>query len=311
MSEFFGRNWNLTIRRRDTKEIILELTSKNPLRFTFGITIVPDIFLNFGNIKLYNMPQTVRDLLHYRTFKSGIAEGALVELSAGYGNNIAVNFSGAIHNCYSQQPGADVVTSMELGVNIGDIKTTLKPIPASQLSSPSSIANQVSNALKTIFTDRKTGLAMVVNSDFVANCETALKNSGVLSLSYALAPPQGTIRNILDYLSRKLKIVIFRDAKGSINCISQAKNKTPYADPATETLTIETGNGILGTPVDDGTGVSFRSYLRPDLKIYQKINFRSKFISKTLFTQKISLQGDTRGQDWYSDVYSTYAEILS
>ncbi len=310
MGFYFGRSWDFLIRNRLTQLPIANLTNDRPLRIEFSFTITPDIFLNFGTVKFYNLSQKIRDSIHFRVLKSGIASGNLIDAGLGYQSNNASVFSGAIHNCYSQQQGADIITIAEVGVQIGSVTRVIPPTQKEALNSAQNIATAVQNILTTAFTDPITGPTIALRSDFLARCENALTASGVLRLDSALTPT-GTLSNILKYLSQRLKIRLYRNAQNAIDVSALPTTRSPIIDTTTTLVRLSTSTGVIGTPIDYQTGVQFRTFMRPDLRIFQQVQFESKFISRTLVTQKITISGDTHDDSWYSDVDGINEEVLN
>lgn len=78
-------------------------------------------------------------------------------------------------------------------------------------------------------------------------------------------------------------------------------------------------NGLLGTPKITEHGVELRSLLRPTIRILQRINVESQSIGSTIqnentlsnefYVKKIKHIGDTRSDEWYTEIEAYYANL--
>jgi hypothetical protein len=304
----FDRVWTFKAENRTTGFPIFETNQTKDTRIQFSVTVVPGVFLNFGTIKIFNLPSSIRSKLHYRTFEEEtIGKGPKISLKAGYETNSSVIFNGAIYNSFSIQEGVDVVTTLEVGIDIGDIKRQVQPSKKEALTSVVQIAQSVKDILKKTLTFDNT-LKIPFASSFESNAILAITQSNIVALSYSLSPPIGTISQIIEYLNKKLNIRIYLSTGREINVAPRLDvSSEPFFDPLPLIVFYSSDNDgfgelVIGSPYDYISGVKFRSFLNPSLKLYQKINFRSKFIKRTGSIVSMMHSGDTRTNEWYTEI---------
>ena len=64
-------------------------------------------------------------------------------------------------------------------------------------------------------------------------------------------------------------------------------------------------SGLIGSPVSDKDGVSAISCLNPQLKIYDPLQIKSRFVNGTYKILTVKHSGDTHGNAWQTEVKAT------
>lgn len=309
----FDRFWSLKISDRLTSLPIESFSISNSKRMQFSVNSVLGIFLNFGTVKIYNIPESKRNKIHYRSRTDGIGKGPKIKLEAGYSGNSGNIIDGSIHDAYSTVEGPDVVTIIRAGIDIGDIVRTLPSIPSVNLTTPATIASNVQNSLILAFTYNGI-LRVPLSKMFSANMQSSLLKSGVVALKEQLVF-KGSISSIINYLNSKLKIIIFINTKGELDVREKPVNETAFFDPFYPLVRYSTANNglahlAIGNPIDYIEGVKFRSFMNPSLNLFQQVYFSSRFISRSGSIKSITHMGDTRSEEWYSDVDMINKELI-
>jgi hypothetical protein len=79
-----------------------------------------------------------------------------------------------------------------------------------------------------------------------------------------------------------------------------------------------TGNGVIGTPVITRRGIDLKAYLRPRMKLFEKIFVESATTTGTLQGANYSPEyhiiglkhiGDNRGADWFTELECVYTSL--
>jgi hypothetical protein len=309
-----SRKWGLKITDRSTGFPIVSFNESNSLRMQFSVNVVPNLFLNFGTIKIYNLPPSKRQDVYYRKGINGIGLGPNIKLTAGNSNESSDVIVGSIHDAYSVTDGPDIITIIETGIDVGDVKRTVEPVPKTALLNTVSIAGAVKNILQAALTYNKQ-LKINISPFFLVNLQNALVLNKIIKLDYSLSP-RGTISSIISYLNNKLDIIIYRDGSGALNVRRKPKTTAPFVDPFWIPVSFSTDNNffnkiVIGNPIDYKQGVKFRTFLSPVLRLYQQVFFNSRFINKSGSIVSITHSGDTRSEEWYSDIDMINAQILN
>ncbi len=103
----FGRNYVLSIETTNDETLTIE----PPFTMEFDLTRNTLTSANVGSIRIYNLSQKNRSLI--RRNVTDTSDIRLVQLAAGYGNNLPVIFRGNITQAWSVREGENFITQIE------------------------------------------------------------------------------------------------------------------------------------------------------------------------------------------------------
>lgn len=106
----FGRNYELTIDANDGgTQIIL----RPPLTLEFDITRTTLSSTNVCQLRIYNLSKENRNRIRFNTY-ANLQPPKFVTLKAGYGENLAIVFTGNISQAWSVREGVNFITQIEM-----------------------------------------------------------------------------------------------------------------------------------------------------------------------------------------------------
>jgi len=282
----------------------VDLNPVTDLRIQFSLEKNDTVKFNSGRITILNLSSNARNLLarpHH--LSRPMAEPVItVSLSAGYRGNQVRMFAGDIITAINSRKGPDWITTMELftGYNAAQKGVTVESIDG---TTPASVI--VNRVLAPMLLDIR----------ITDEAATRLKNKKVSSYSASGL----SFRVAADFLSRYgLAFMIDEDGQGLVYVDDRAMD--PNSGKTTSN-TFSPETGLIGTPEITYTGVNVKSLLRPQMKLFQKFFVESDTISRTLqagggsvnneyHAKKIAHIGDTRGEEWYTEVSGVYSNLI-
>lgn len=285
MTKKFGRKYKILV--VDANNIALDVSD---LKCTFKVEKLGYQAINFADITIYNLsPKTQSDIINY---------GARVIIEAGYENAE-----------YGKIFDGDLIQPIFDRENVIDYKLTLHCLDG---DSPLNM-NFVTMSVQANYTSKSNLLAVLKNSHFPFNDYDITDN--------------------LDNVEMPRGKVFFGSPKKYFRQIAEANNaQWSYNDrkfilsnitdiPNTEAILVTPENGLIGVPQQTEEGIEFKTLLNPNLKIQypavqvkidnslirqQKIKY-GQYLSRLdqdgyYYICSVIHTGDTRGDDWYSDV---------
>lgn len=113
MSVKLGRNYKLTMQTpdNDTEFANTQLVVEPPFTLEMDITRHTLGSANVCQIRLYNLAEETRNLIHFNGFNLDLFN--TINLEAGYGNNLATIFNGNVSRAWSVREGVNFITQIE------------------------------------------------------------------------------------------------------------------------------------------------------------------------------------------------------
>lgn len=320
---YFGRRWQLDVRKPGASSgttDILTLSSdtfQNSLRMTFDVQTVWYQWYWEARIQIWNPNEQVANFLLTQGNTSGnpapaspsgsagpLQQGLEVVLSAGYQ---APNY-GVIWDGYVVQPMFERIDSV-------DFVITLYCVIGLDLNS----RNNLGAVYDTQFTQQQ------IVTKMAQDCYRPITVGRVSStLSKSLSFPKvvfGTPGKYFSEIANDNNAAWWLDQKGVFNVSDLTKDFPTTVKPG---MTFTPTTGIIGTPVQTQLGVNCRLLLNPNIAVSNppmaiKIdNTVIQQLQRSVGDQAASVSvlsqsgvyavigarhhGDTRGNDWYTDV---------
>lgn len=227
----------------------VEVDGGNTIEINPPFTIEFDIARNLlstgssSSIRIRNLSRTVRDLI--RKDRNSWNVPRTVELAAGYGNNLPVIFRGMIQYAHSQRQGTDIVTMIE-AQDAGFVLLNAQVDKSYPAGTPR----------RTIVDDLVRSLGPYVKPGVIEGVEGTIPRGNTIS------------GNASDLLKSILGEGFFID-NGVLNAIGD--------DTALEgaVQVIESGSGLLSSPVREETIVYFDMLFEPMLLLGQYVELNS------------------------------------
>ena len=278
---------------KDT-DLVLDVSD---LRCVFNVRRVALYYPNQALVTIYN--------LNASTEKSIIEEGYRIIIEAGYPSNYGQIFDGTVLMCTrTKQDGTDYILNIlaidgSQFVNEGYCTytyargQTLRDVAQG-------IANKASNPIQLKYA-----------SPMLDTIKLSKGIAGHGSVKTTFSDIARTINGTWYVDNGQLYIVAYSDSKDILPMGKKAVKLTPQT-------------GLLGTPQQVGYGVKARSLLNPQIVPYGLVNIPSQYILEQMvqigsYSEGVTRQqlldkedlyrvcsvtftGDTRGNEWYSDV---------
>jgi len=271
------------------------------LRIVFAVDKHDGQELNRAIIRIYNLNATARSQLA-KPFPLGYA---LVEpvirvfLNAGYQGDAVQMIAGELLSATNQKDGPDWITELEVWSGINAATKNTANISIGQRTNAKVIADRLLNALG-------------IDIQYTTEAEAALGKQQVTDYTaFGLA-----FRETAAFLRRYgLAFTIEEDGQGLVYVDDQPRN--PEATK-TQANTFSPDSGLVGAPAITRTGIEFRALLRPQIKLLERVFVDSQTISGTLrgdvsadyHVINVRHIGDTRGDDWYTEIEGAYSNII-
>lgn len=263
--KFFGRVYTLNVNG----------TQVTDLRVQFSIKKTTDKEPNSADIRVFNLAKTTRAKLQGR--------GVPVILSAGYGTQQGVIFSGDSRTIDHEHDGPDVITRIQCG----DGERLYQFARFSKSYNPGTQAN-----------------------DIIRDCVSALSvNKGNLEDALAQAQPRlyltgyATHGRAVDTLDHQLRTSGFTWSiqQGELQVMKGGKPINPTA------VLLSPKTGLVGSPQyaspekkGGPSTLKVKALLMNQLRCGHVIAVQSDGINAQFRIEKLNFDGDTHGQQWYS-----------
>lgn len=264
------------------------------LRVVFDIKKDISNFSNLGLIEIYNLSETSRNAIskEFQRFK----------LSCGYGDesNLKTLFDGEIRNVFHRRVDVDIVTELYCADGDSYARQSITSRSTGSDKTLGQLIRELALDLKDSEGNRIYVGEVNVDLDFVkikgiTFCETTAGTLNSLAASYNF---NWFIENRKFYAISEKRIL--------------EKAKTSIISPQ---------YGMVSAPVLTEVGVDVKTLLNPDISPGRKIKIQSAGtriqlgtlyfdnVSRTLGegeykVLRVTHTGDTRGNDWYSDIES-------
>ncbi len=282
----------------------VQLDPVTDLRIQFTADKHDGLQLNQGTITIFNLSENARNTIArpYPLDFPMIDPVITVFLKAGYRGQDVQMFAGDLMSATNERVGPDwrTVIQMFSGFNVitkADVDVSIdKPTP------PRSIADRLLAPLKIDVRYTSAAAAHLKK-------QTKVPSYSESALSFRAA---------YEFLDRYgLAFTIEEDGQGLVYVDDRPRD--PDASKSQEN-TFSPDNGLIGTPRVTRYGIEIRSLLRPNIRIMQRFFVESDTIRGTLrgggrptgeyHVTKVSHTGDTRGEDWFTEVEGAYSNLV-
>jgi len=238
-------------------------------RISFKLEKAIDSNPNKGEIRIYNLKKTSRDLAERR-------DNVIVECLAGYGETPKLLFSGYVGRVITTTDGPDNITSFELG----DGLKGWQEASVDQAFKPGTGMTDIFTSLIGSF-----GSSQGEVKDVPA--ETVLNG---LSLS-------GNSRDHMDNLCSRLGLQ-WNITDGKVNVFKKGGSIGP-----TTALLLTKDTGLIGSPQKkDKQKLELISLLQPGFNPGNLVKVEAKFVTGTFIANKVIHEGDTDDKPWYTKI---------
>lgn len=272
------------------------------LRVAFNASKSDGTKLNKLNLIIYNMKPASREAILIARPKKELSDPPVIKvrLFAGYEGNLKQLISGDILFSKSTKTGTDWITEIEIWSGLTEVTKATSVLDFDGKIPAKSIADRLveSIGIPVNYTDK----ARAILKD---KTYTDFSESGM------------SITVIRRFLRRFDLIFTIEDEKGIISRDGEALD-----DEVGQNTTnfFHIGNGLIGSPIINRVGADFLSLLRPEINVLQKVFVRSKTINETLQRDENAVNeyvvrsvrhfGDSREDEWFTEISATYADIV-
>jgi hypothetical protein len=274
------------------------------LRIAFELDRNSGIYLNHGIISIYNMNPSDRAAFAIPMpmggdwrFVSQPGNSVSVRLFAGYEDNPTYIFGGDVLWSHSDRVGPDWITRLELYSGLRTAQT------------PSQVSFQAPTSARTVLEAilRPLGIRLEYTDAAAAALDGKIvQDYSGSGLAY---------RDADDFCGRwGLAFTLEQQDQGLI----YHPNRPRDAPPKTNGNTISPQTGLIGTPKITMSGIELRCLLRPNMALMQRFFVESETTRGSLqstdyapdyYVTHVRHVGDTRGEEWYTDIEGFYARL--
>lgn len=256
------------------------------LRVQFKIEKNNDEAPNSASITVWNLASTTRGKILLEAQKPG---GVPVVLTAGYGSNLSVLFNGDIIplGLSVVRSGPDWLTTFKAGDGLGSYRSDRLKLSVPKGMDIGSVVQQILGQFKGVKTD-----------------DVKAKINGLLTgKPQAFSKGSAFSGGCLQELNRLLKghglLCTSQDGKLDVATIGKP---TP---PVGVVPALSSATGLIGSPEPSKDNfVKFKCLLRPEIRIQRQVQVTagSPPVVKLITVFRLTHMGDTRGQEWYTDI---------
>jgi hypothetical protein len=293
--KYYLRKWTVSAIKKSGDIIMLSNSDSDPnsLRVTFDIRKLGYQAIYYGDISIWNLSEDLEQDL----FLSSAEKDALrIVVSAGYKETQDVIFDGVV-----MQPMFD-------RENVTDFKTTFHCVDGPLVGS-NFISLTLAKTAKQI--DQIRQMAKSSHNTFKVDYITPNLNTTSLPRGKTFF---GEVRDYLRGISKTNDTSWFVE-DGNLNIVH------PEDIPADQALKVGPNNGLIGVPQQTQDGVAFRMLLNPliklkkvamnvqlDLEVIRQVKLqygqRQTLLDQDGLYKVAGVRhiGDTRGNEWYTDV---------
>lgn len=239
----FGRNYNLLV--QDSQGNTVQITP--PLTLEFDVTRNLLGSANSGSFRIFNLSKQNRNNLRFNNYN--FAQFRFVKLYAGYGNNLALVFSGNVQECWSVREGVNFITEIQC------FDSGFAYAVSDSSFSPTANTNQIDIA-KQIISD----MQKVDPNVSLGSISTAY--SGQITRGNAIKG--GSTDQMIENFGNGFFI-----DNGAVNLLQDDECLPGQVSE------VSASSGLLGTPLLQQNILHFDMVFQPNLRIGQLINLVS------------------------------------
>lgn len=272
------------------------------LRVVFQVDKADGKDMNHGLIHIYNLNSDSRNQLARAVPAATpfVTNPIQVTLSAGYDDVLVQLIKGDILRAWNYRAGPDWITEIE-------IYSALAVASKTNIS----LSYNGKTSSKKILEDALVGLNLDIK--YTPDAQQTLAGQTVPSYT----ANGNAFYEANTFLSHyNLECTIEDEGQLLIYAKYVPRDKTAIR---TDSNSFTPKNGMIGTPKLNSYGANIRCLLRPEVKILQRIFVESETISATIqndsnltaefYVKKITHLGDTRSDDWFTELDTYYANI--
>ncbi len=293
MSKFWGRYCNLKIKFSDDQEI----TYNENMKITFRIMKRGSVNSSSAKITVYN--PSIADADKVLIAKSG---EAVIILDAGYKNNFGNIFTGSLMNGnYTKQGAVDMVM---------------------ELYTRPSIKNENKTLINTTFnrgiTNKDYIKQLALQFNWIKKVEID-ENIATETFNYD-KPVSGKVKDCLDAMKDQYDFDWYLEGYKFIALKTGTKGKN------TVTHKINEENGLLGIPIKTDQGTTVKTFINHRIRFNDIIDVDCKYSTLSMgtldrkyltnksangqfYALKVTHVGDTRGNEWSTEVQGWRSKI--
>lgn len=275
MGELFNRAFDLNLGGTRVASETVDGARNELLRCVFKVELSLASAPNTAEISVYNLAETTR---------ARVGEADIdVEFEAGYAENIALIFKGKLDAGKSVREGVDWITTFQSTDGGKQLRSTRINLSFKRVSLREAF-NRVADSLGL-------GLGNATEKITAGNIRGALTQFGngvVLS-----GPAQRELDRLASTFGYSWSV-----QGGQLQLLGPDD-----AIDAGDAIIIDSSRGMVGSPQAGEKGIiEVRSLLNPELVPGRVVALSSIEASGFYRVERVTFQGDSRGQDWYADL---------
>lgn len=272
------------------------------LRIAFQVDKSDGQSFNHGSIRVYNLAANTRNALARTVpYETPLADPVVtVSLFAGYVGNAVNLITGDLLSATNYRAGPDWITEMEIYSGMAAAMKSIATVSYNGRTSSKKVLEDILAPMK-------------IDIKYTAGASEALQGQSVPGYT----ADGKSMAEANNFLSRyNLEFTLEEQGQGLVYAKFKPRDQQTTR---TDTNSFTPKNGLIGTPKITRDGAEFRSLLRPGVKLLQRVFIESQTISATiqnsknlsaeLFAKKITHTGDTRADEWYTDLQGFYASL--
>ena len=277
---YFNRVCKVTVLNRQALTVIDH-------RIKFEITKSIRQQENAGKIEIYNLSQSTR--------KKITLEESIVQLQAGYENNggIIQIGQGTICQVSSIRDKTDIISRILVKDGLTNIKNTVLTVSYENDVNLGDLMNKIASEAKLSFKSVGLNTAISVKGGYVmvGGIDKQL-NELALSFDFTWSIQNGVLLAVGSKQTNMQQILLLTPTSGLI--LNPETLKKP-----SQNLRALKSDGLVASDINL---YNVQALLQPQLQLNDVIAVESEDLSGKFRVQKIVHTGDTRGNDWYSDL---------
>ncbi len=309
MTELLNRYWRLKVTGDDFAFNIEPDSFGKSLRAQFSINATVSFFAYSGTIKIYNLDPTRRAQLSFNLLLDDFGTGPKIELIAGYKDQSAVIFDGALIRGFpSKDPSTGTfVSNLQVGLPFKQDKDIT--IQSQKITDGNLLSFLKSAVDKVVNQPDRTPIkkAPSYNSNFAEAIDQYLSTGNLKNKNIGWSGPA---RQIIEEIQQEFNLFFYYDSTGynvvSGKYKSSSSPKSPITVPnnttVPELIFRSRDNTIIGAPIYTDTGAKIITQLRPELRIFQLVGVESEVLTKHISVLELIHRGDTYTDEWYSEL---------
>lgn len=272
---------------------------KEGLRIAFDVEKTIHSSANTARIQVYNLSEANR---------SRASKGAVVRLSAGYGDLLELLYEGDVERADTSRSGADIMTTLECGDGspVFAAQTINKTFPAGTPTMDVVLAvakkftesypDYAKNPVKFDRDPKKkkaSRLSVKGLERDLSRLKSSLEAQGFATVLRKPLSVSGNGREVMDELARMWRF-FWSVQDGSIQVVA-------YGNSTQESVLLSKETGLLDVPSPTEYGVKTRSLIVPRLRPGGALTVKSATVNGQFRVETVKVSGDTRGGDWTTE----------